>query len=80
MKIKYFNSSEITLKTDLQQGTISTLMHLTSVKVHPSVSKPKFVIYVRMLFGRSSAIHTHKIKCRSDLMVIAFPLTYKKDK
>jgi len=36
-------------------------MHPTSVKVHPSASKPKFVIYVRMFIGRSSAIRK-KIK------------------
>lgn len=64
MQMKYFNSSKIPLKTDLWQGTISTLMHLTSVEVHPSVSNPKFSIYVRMFFGCSSATHTHKIELK----------------
>lgn len=74
----------MTLKPDFLQGTISTFMHLScriSVKVHPSISNPKFAIYVGPIFGHSSATHIHPPrKSRDDFMVISFPFTYKKDK
>lgn len=80
MEIKYFNSSEITLKPDLWQGTISTLMHLTSAEICPLYQNQIcHLCCTGFLVPHLHHIH-RKIKCRDDLMVISFSLTYAKDK